>query len=146
MLGSLMPSTMPWGANNVWSQWLTHVMKPAKNLALKKAAIVNESGQTVASTPGFALHPMEVKLLLLQFDKLNEMPDKRPPMVVVNDKTYLVKSANEHLIIAWNGKRYFIICRSSSLLLVALCQSKSKVDAAALWLSTVNKQLMDAHY
>lgn len=141
-----MPSSMPWGANNAWTSWLTHIMKPAKSLALKKAAIISESGQTVAGTPGFALHPLEVKLLLLQFDRLDDMPEKRPAMIVINDKTYLVKKADEHHIIAWNGKRYFIVCRSSSLLLVALCQSKSKVDAAALWLSTVNKQLIEAEY
>lgn len=146
MLGSLMPSSMPWGANNAWTSWLSHIMKPAKALSLKKAAIINEAGQTVAGTQGFSLHPLEVQLLIIQFDKLQDMPEKRPQMIVINDKTFLVKKADEDHIIAWNGKRYFIICRSSSLLLVALCQSKSKVDDAATWLKHVNKQLIEARY
>ena len=87
-----------------------------------------------------------LQLLIIQFDKLQDMPEKRPQMIVINDKTFLVKKADENHIIAWNGKRYFIICRSSRLLLVALCTSKSKVDAAATWLITVNNQLKETNH
>ena len=67
MLGSLMPSAMPWGANNAWTSWLIHIMKPAKNLSLKKAAIINEAGQTVAGTQGFTLHPVEVQVCIVDY-------------------------------------------------------------------------------
>ena len=74
------------------------------------------------------------------------MPEKRPQMIIINDKTYLVRKADENHIIAWNGKRYYIVCHSATFLLVALCQSKAKVDAAAIWLNTVTKQIKDGDY
>lgn len=74
------------------------------------------------------------------------MPEKKPAMIVINDKTYLVKQADDRQIVAWNGKKYFIVCRSNSLLLVVLCQSKNKVDTTAAWLKRVNQHLMDAQF
>lgn len=62
MLGSLLPSSMPYGAFNVWSAWLAHAMKPARPYALKKAAIIHDNGEIAAATHDFSLHPLEVKV------------------------------------------------------------------------------------
>lgn len=84
--------------------------------------------------------------LKLQFERLHEFPEKVPETIVIRDKTYMVKSADEEQIVAWNGSKYYIVCRSATMFIVVLCESRSKVDNAALWLRKVNTHLRNKNF
>lgn len=145
MLGGLLNTNLPF-APNAWKLWVDHIMKHKKDYNFKKASLVYESGATAYASLGFVVHPAEVMRLKLQFERLQDFPEKAPETVVIRDKTYMVKSADPAQIVAWNGSKYYIICRSSTMLIIVLCESRSKVDAGAQWLRKINTHLKNKNF
>ena len=82
----------------------------------------------------------------MQFERLQDFPEKTIETVVIRDKTYMVKNADGEQIVAWNGSKYYIICRSSTMFIVVLCESRSKVDSGSQWLRKVNTHLKNKNF
>ena len=58
-------------------------------------------------------------------------------------KTYVVKSVDDHQLVAFNGSHYMIVCRSKSLFVLVQCDSRDLSGEAARWLNRVNARLME---
>lgn len=61
-------------------------------------------------------------------------------------KTYVIKAVGETQLVAFNGNKYFIICKSKSMYIVTMCESRTKCGDAAHWLKKLNKRLIEKDY
>lgn len=145
MLGGLLNTNLPF-APNAWKLWVDHIMKRKKEYNFKKASLIYDSGATAYASLGFIVHQAEVMRLKLQFERLQDFPEKTPETIVIRDKTFMVKSADEQQIVAWNGAKYYIVCRSSTMFIIVLCESRAKVEAGALWLRKVCTHLKNKNF
>ena len=62
--------------------------------------------------------------------------------VELNKNTYIVKEESAHQLIAFNGSKYMIICRSKRMYIVVICDIRKKCQQAAEWLNVLCEQLM----
>jgi hypothetical protein len=142
MLGMLINTSLPW-APNTWKIWVDHIMKQKPTYGFKKAALIHDNGATASATSGFILHPQEV----LRVKQIFALPvEKRPESIIVQGKTYIIKSISDVQIVAFNGAKYIIICKSKSKFIVVLCESKSKSSDGAVWLKKINSRLIQKDF
>ena len=66
--------------------------------------------------------------------------------VRLQGKTYVIKSLVDDQLVAFNGKRYFIICKSKSMYIIVLCESREKCMDGARWLHKLCLKLKEKNF
>lgn len=141
MLGMLINTSLPW-APNAWKAWVDHIMRQKGALEFRQAALLHDNGTTASATRGFVLRPSEIQKLSQYFAGKQD-GDQR---VTIQGKTCIVKSATECQLVAFRGNKYYIICKSKSMYIAALCESRAKADEAANWLRKLNSKLIEKDF
>lgn len=139
MLGMLINTSMAW-APNAWKIWIDHIMKHKKQYSFKKAAMVHKDGSLASATPGFVLSAVEVQKLQFYFD------EKVPERLTIQGKTYVVKSSEGNILVAFNGGKYVIIGQSKTMYLITICESRSKSNEAASWINKLVTRLIQKDF
>ncbi len=73
-------------------------------------------------------------------------PEKAPESISIQGKTYVIKSIDEEIMVAFNGGKYFIISKSKGMYIITLCESRSKSDDAAKWIRKINRRLIEKDF
>ena len=66
--------------------------------------------------------------------------------ISVQGKTYILKGVNEDQLVAFNGSKHCIVCKSKTFYVVAVCDQKSKHQNAALWLQKLTMKLIERDF
>lgn len=136
----LINTSLPW-APNTWKVWVDHIMKQKQLYGLKKACMVHFNGATASATSGFIIPSQEVQKLKQYFHE-----DCTKETLSLLGKTYIIKSKDTNQLVAFNGHKYYIICKSKTMYIIVLCESRSKSDDAAYWIKKLNKRLIERDF
>lgn len=142
MLGMLINTSMPW-APSPWKSWVDHIEDKKSTFGFQKAALFHDNGAVASATRGFSLTPREVKRLKDFFDINN---NNNHESIRLQGKTYIIKTLSEDQMVAFNGKRYFIVCKSKSMYIVVLCESREKCADGAKWLHKLCTKLKEKNF
>lgn len=85
-------------------------------------------------------------LYLQRFQQYFDEPEKAPESIRLQGKTYVIKSIDAHLMVAFNGSKYFIISKSKAMYIITYSDSKSKINDAANWIRKINKRLIEKDF
>ncbi|XP_023930187.1 uncharacterized protein LOC112041352 [Lingula anatina] len=124
-----------------WGQLLWHILHDKPELVLRKGAMLYSSGEVAAASYGFGITSQELKAIKEAMDSSSHRET-----IHIQGVTYCVKVNTPNTLLAWNGGKYLIVCRSKQLYLVTHCASRSKKDDARKWLTRFASKLVEQNY
>ena len=64
----------------------------------------------------------------------------------VQGKTYIIKQRGDGYLLAFNGSKYLMVCKSKTFYVIAVCDSKNKHERATLWLRKLTNKLIEKNF
>lgn len=125
---------------NVWKLWVDHILKQ-EGMGLRKAALVHHDGSVAYASRGFGLPPKDIKKLEDYLEGTNNN-DK----ITLNGNTYIIKDIDQKHLVAFSGSKYYIIAKSKTMYIIAVCESRSKCSEAVTLLKKLARRLVEKDF
>ncbi|ELU11581.1 hypothetical protein CAPTEDRAFT_201989 [Capitella teleta] len=105
---------------NVWKLWVDYILKQS-GLGIRKAALVHHDGSVCFASKGFALVPSDVQKLDAYLEGTNNSE-----RITLNGYSYIIKDIFRMHLVAFSGSKYYIIAKSKSMYVIAVCDHRSQ--------------------
>ncbi|ELU18525.1 hypothetical protein CAPTEDRAFT_219851 [Capitella teleta] len=139
MLGMLLHPGIQQGPN-VWKLWVDYILKQS-GLGIRKAALVHHDGSVCFASKGFALAPSDVQKLDAYLEGTNNSE-----RITLNGYSYIIKDIDQKHLVAFSGSKYYIIAKSKSMYVIAVCELRSQVAAATSLIKKLARRLVEKDF
>ena len=127
-------------APNTWKLWVDYITKQ-EGLAVRKAALVHHDGTVAYAGRGFGLPAKDIQKLGAYLEGTNNN-DK----ITLNGNTYIIKDIDQKHLVAFSGSKYYIITRSNTMYIIAVCESRQKFGEVVTLLKKLARRLIEKDF